>query len=957
MNKTKKALLKAGHLQPSGMVPGQPPHITPTYSPVAMTYQQPNAWGSNYGPGLPYSQAAYSDGSFAPMNPIPPAYIDLPSRSGRPSPRRWQYPVGWNLPIGQPGTENIKLANFQLLRNIAETASIPRACIEICKADVLTLDWSIKPTPTALQDMKGNPGKTADFESRKQELMDSIFSLPDDAYNSFDEFLAALLEDLLVLDAVAVHLKPSYKKGKGILNSDYTGLELIDGSLIRPLVDMYGAPPKPPVPAYQLYLWGLPRTDLLSLIDLGSNADYEDLEALDPTMAELLKDVEQFSGDQLIYLRQTPRSWTVYGFGPLERGILPASMSLARQQWQYDYFDSNSLPRAWMDPGPGVTSGAEAREWGQVVNAMAGDLEKAWQILPIPSGGKVYPVKEPVLSDVMDEWITATCAMTFGLNLVDLGITPKPNGLTSPAMAKADSTTSDDRVSKRSTLPRLKMTKKRLFDQLIQQVFKQTDMEFDWGLAETGKNLDDLYQVATNGWKGSLTTLNEARKMVDLDPLNEKWANEVYFFSANGAQPLSTATESDNAGLSSVNSDTSPQKPTTESDILSQDPKEPVVSKMIGNELDILTRWNAKGKDLKTFKGTFLSGDNIEAIKKQAAQIMKKESTTDKFRDELVIYLLALKKKMLALSITTQEANKQALNKFAEQLDKVEQATLLQIKEEFNFDAETLSPPIKEKITSQAKQSISDLVHKATFDAVIGVGALIIANQLKRFHEHLRNAAANRKNVEATWITEDDPCDLCAERSGRTYTLQDLPGLPGDGDFGELCEGGINCRCSITYKSVTQVSLVQPEGGAEVTKVLISHTDNPKAHSLAQSVYGKLCRDYEPSVVEWVLDLEFETKEIPLKDFRTNRPGGRDNERVEQMVEALKNGWQPEPLIALLDPYGKYIILDGYHRLQALLDAGFENTSGWVADCSRYDRDEWIRLANKIVEIQDDKQN
>ncbi len=54
--------------------------------------------------------------------------------------------------------------------------------------------------------------------------------------------------------------------------------------------------------------------------------------------------------------------------------------------------------------------------------------------------------------------------------------------------------------------------------------------------------------------------------------------------------------------------------------------------------------------------------------------------------------------------------------------------------------------------------------------------------------------------AEIVWHTEDDPCDLCASRDGVRYAMQDLPGWPGDGSFGDLCEGGPNCRCSLTYE-------------------------------------------------------------------------------------------------------------------------------------------------------------
>ena len=64
-------------------------------------------------------------------------------------------------------------------------------------------------------------------------------------------------------------------------------------------------------------------------------------------------------------------------------------------------------------------------------------------------------------------------------------------------------------------------------------------------------------------------------------------------------------------------------------------------------------------------------------------------------------------------------------------------------------------------------------------------------------------ADAAQADATITWHTSDDDktCDLCASRDGETYTEDTLPGYPGDGEFGDICEGGPNCRCYLTYES------------------------------------------------------------------------------------------------------------------------------------------------------------
>ena len=47
--------------------------------------------------------------------------------------------------------------------------------------------------------------------------------------------------------------------------------------------------------------------------------------------------------------------------------------------------------------------------------------------------------------------------------------------------------------------------------------------------------------------------------------------------------------------------------------------------------------------------------------------------------------------------------------------------------------------------------------------------------------------------------SKDGPCDLCAERDGEIYTMDTLPCWPGDGGFGEFCDGAANCNCYLEY--------------------------------------------------------------------------------------------------------------------------------------------------------------
>ena len=498
-----------------------------------------NNWASMYGTALPRTFDTFRSGDFSPMEPILPNPIDIPEApSGRPRPRRFQFPVGWNLPVGQPGTEGIKLANFQVLRDMAEVGSIPRRAIEICKSDILNMGWQIAPTPAAEKAMQGNPKKRRDFEIRRAELSSFIFNDIDSGnYSGFYEWLNSMMEDLIVLDAVAIHVLPSRGKGSGPLGSNIGSLELIDGSSIRPLLNTWGGRPVPPQPAYQQLIWGVPRVDLMDIINLGPDATIEDLKELNPIIEELTESVDEWSGDQLLYVRQNTRAWTPYGFGPLEQCLLPVSIMMARQTWQWEFYRSGSLPSVFLDPGEMVATAEEARELQEAINMTGGDLGSRHQVIVLPPGSKVMPQKDVPHSDNFDTLMVSEVAMSFGLQISDLGLTPKIGTLQSPSQAKRDAEVALDLTVRRSALPRAHLIE-RIFTRLIQTQFGQSDMMFSSGVSETGEDVEELQKQWMDRLRGSVCSIDEVRTSLDMDPLGEPWSTVPLAFTSNSIMPL-----------------------------------------------------------------------------------------------------------------------------------------------------------------------------------------------------------------------------------------------------------------------------------------------------------------------------------------------------------------------------------------------------------------------------------
>ena len=281
----------------------------------------------------------------------------------------------------------------------------------------------------------------------------------------------------------------------------------------------WGGRPRPPEVAYQQFMWGVPRVDLMDIINLGPDATIEDLKDLNPLLDELTETTDEWKADQLLYMKTNPRSMTPYGFGPLEQGLLPASIILARQTWQWEYYRSGSLPAVFLDPGETIANAEEARQLQEAINMMGGDTGAKHQVIVIPPGAKTYPQKDTDLTNQFDEWLAALMCMPFGLSISDLGITPKVASLQSPNASKTAANSATDRTTRRSTIPRAKKLKKKIFDRVIQKTFGQKDMMWSWGIIEEGESKEDKTTRVISLVDKKIASIDEARIELEMDPL------------------------------------------------------------------------------------------------------------------------------------------------------------------------------------------------------------------------------------------------------------------------------------------------------------------------------------------------------------------------------------------------------------------------------------------------------
>ena len=223
-------------------------------------------------------------GIFSPSYPLVP-----PERERA---RLWDFPVGYNTIYTPRSYEAI---GFDELRALAESHDITRLAIETRKDQIEKLQWTIK--------SRNEKSPAPDADSRIERLTE--FWRRPDGEQPFATWLREALEDVLVLDAPVFEIR----RNRG---GDIIGLDVVDGSTIKVLLDDTGRRPRPPAPAYEQVIHGRPWRLL--------------------------------TGDELIYLPRNPRPHKAYGFSPVEQIVMTVNIGLRRQAMQLQHFTEGNVP-------------------------------------------------------------------------------------------------------------------------------------------------------------------------------------------------------------------------------------------------------------------------------------------------------------------------------------------------------------------------------------------------------------------------------------------------------------------------------------------------------------------------------------------------------------------------------------------------------------------------------------
>lgn len=496
-------------------------------SPLVAQYQE-TIYGHSTGQALPRDPMEFLAGTFTPLSPIQTTAVNVPDGDlERPGPRQREMPVGWNMPIGVPGSEGFKLASFGTLRMYADLYSVARAALQVRKSEIRGLEWDIMPTAEAERAMRGDKKAHKEFAERKAIAV-KFFRKPDPDYIKFGSYIDAVIEEMLSVDALSLYLHPTKLAGKGPFGSSVAALELISGNTIRPLVNVRGGRVSPPSPGYQQYLYGVPRSDLMEIL---RGDDVKEMDGENP--------VKQYRGDQLMYLPYTARAWTPYGFPPIERSIIPVITGLRKQQFQMDFFDEGTIPGNYISPGEQLGWTPNQLEiWQNQQNALAGDPAWKHKSIALPPGSKVFPMRPVALADQFDEIVMTQVCMAFDVMPMELGVSPKVSTTQSPGAANQMAKASQSTNQRKSLKPTLAFLTD-VFNVIIQEVWHQEDMRFVFEGLEEDEDENALVERLVQMVSFGFSSIDECRIALDKAPWGLPITSDPVFVSATaGMVPL-----------------------------------------------------------------------------------------------------------------------------------------------------------------------------------------------------------------------------------------------------------------------------------------------------------------------------------------------------------------------------------------------------------------------------------
>lgn len=327
---------------------GQTARNTPLLQPVrGQQYQiagvAPLGTNDYFGPAQP----------FLPMGP--------PGARGR----VFDYPIAENIRIEPRDDEPL---SFWDLIALAENHDVTRLCIETRKDQMESLQFNIRPKGST-----GKKGKDKDQQYRIDKTED-FFKVPDGKH-PFETWQREIMEQCLVIDATTIYIDKTRPKN--------TRLTVMDGAMIKRLIDENGQSPEHPWPAYQQFVKGMPSWD--------------------------------YTDKEIYYAPRNRRVHKLYGMSVVQQIYLCVNVALRRETSVLQYFTDGNIPDALMGV-PETWTAQQIRDAQLAFDSLnSGNYAQRRRMRFIPGGSKYYPTREINLKTEFDEWLARIVCFAFNI--------------------------------------------------------------------------------------------------------------------------------------------------------------------------------------------------------------------------------------------------------------------------------------------------------------------------------------------------------------------------------------------------------------------------------------------------------------------------------------------------------------------------------------------------------------
>lgn len=321
--------------------------------------------------------------------------------------------------------------SFQTLRDLATYYPVLRSCVNYRKREMSKLEWDIVAVDTPL-DVKERESVKADADEVKR-----LFRHPTGDKNiTFREFLSKIMEDLLILDAIAIYRRQNRRGG-------IYGYLPVDSATIELVMAEDGTTPTPPNVAY------------IQVIDG--------------------HDVAKLTTDELIYRMLNPRTHNPYGLSPVETLIITVSTALRLGTYNLAFLSEGNIPEGFVELPKDVASNPDQLKlWQEAWDAMvSGRNSQQRKLKFLPEGMKYTAVRKPEEMEYkrFEEWLLLnTCSV--------MEVPPQAIGFQFDRGKGA--TEAEWEIGKeRSAFPTANFLRE-IFDQIIQEDLKQEHLRFVW---------------------------------------------------------------------------------------------------------------------------------------------------------------------------------------------------------------------------------------------------------------------------------------------------------------------------------------------------------------------------------------------------------------------------------------------------------------------------------------------